>query len=47
LLRLVLVGLSTPGVSFFYIILYLCTLEILPLVVVIKVFVGKIESLEP
>lgn len=47
LLRVVLVGLSTPGVSFFYIILYLCTLEILPLVVVIKVFVGKIESLEP
>lgn len=47
LLRVVLVGLSTSGVSFFYIFLYLCTLEILPLVVIIKVFVGKMQSLQP
>lgn len=35
--RLSWIGLSVRGVSFLYIILYLCTLEILPLVVIIKV----------
>ena len=33
-----LVGLSNSKFSFFYLILYLCTLEILPLVIVVKIF---------
>lgn len=40
MLRVFLIGLGSSSVSFFYIILYLCTLEMLPLVVMIKVFVG-------
>jgi hypothetical protein len=39
LLRLSWIGLSVRGVSLFYIILYLCTLEILPFVVIVKVLV--------
>jgi len=38
LIRGFLVGLYTTKFSLFYLILYLCTLEILPLVVVIKIF---------
>jgi len=37
--RLSWIGLSVRGVSFLYIILYLCTLEILPFVVIIKVLI--------
>lgn len=37
--RLSWIGLSVRGVSFLYIILYLCTLEILPIVVIIKVLI--------
>lgn len=37
--RLSWIGLSVRGVSFSYIILYLCTLEILPLIVIIKVLI--------
>ena len=47
ILRVFLIGLSTSSVSFFYIILYLCTLEILPFVVIIKVFVGNFQSFHP
>ena len=36
LVRMVWIGLSIRGISFFYIILYLCTLEILPFVVIVK-----------
>jgi len=39
LVRLSWIGLSVRGVSLFYIILYLCTLEILPFVVIVKVLV--------
>ena len=38
--RLSLIGLSGRGVSILYIILYLCTLEILPFVVIAKVLIG-------
>ncbi|HLG04308.1 MAG TPA: DUF4271 domain-containing protein [Bacteroidia bacterium] len=44
LLRIFLIGVSTPSVSLFYIILYLCTLEILPFIVIIKVFVDKFQQ---
>jgi hypothetical protein len=37
-LRLIQIGLSTSGVSVLYLFLYLCTLEILPFVVLIKLF---------
>ncbi len=37
--RLSWIGLSVRGVSFLYIFLYLCTLEILPFVVIIKVLI--------
>jgi hypothetical protein len=37
--RLSWIGISERGVSFLYIILYLCTLEILPFVVIIKVLI--------
>ncbi|MDQ3112319.1 MAG: DUF4271 domain-containing protein [Bacteroidota bacterium] len=47
LLRVVLIGLSNSSVSFFYIILYLCTLEIIPFVVILKVFVGTFQSFNP
>jgi hypothetical protein len=47
LLRIVLIGISNSSVSFFYIILYLCTLEIIPFVVILKVFVGTFESFNP
>jgi hypothetical protein len=47
LLRLILIGLSASNVSFFYIILYLCTLEILPFIVIIKLFVGKDQLFHP
>lgn len=40
ILRALLIGLGSPSVSFLYIIIYLCTLEMLPFVVIIKVFVG-------
>lgn len=39
-IRLSWIGLSGRGVSFLYIILYLCTLEILPFVVILKVLPG-------
>lgn len=39
-IRLAWIGLSDRGVSILYIILYLCTLEILPFVVIIKVLIG-------
>lgn len=47
LLRVILIGLSNSNVSFFYIILYLCTLEIIPFVVILKVFVGTFQSFNP
>jgi hypothetical protein len=37
-LRLIQIGLSASGVSFLYLFLYLCTLEILPFLVLIKLF---------
>ncbi|GAB4131615.1 MAG: hypothetical protein Fur0041_02200 [Bacteroidia bacterium] len=40
ILRLVLLGFSTPGVSLYYLLLYICTLEIIPFVVLVKVLVG-------
>lgn len=40
LFRGVLIGLSVSGVSLYHIILYLCTLEILPFVVILKQFTG-------
>lgn len=39
LLRLSVIGLAVRRVSLFYIILYLCTLEILPFVILVKAFV--------
>lgn len=39
-IRVSWIGLSERGVSVVYIILYLCTLEILPFVVIIKVLIG-------
>lgn len=47
LLRVILIGISNSSVSFFYIILYLCTLEIIPFVVILKVFVGIFQSFNP
>ena len=38
--RLFVLG-SLKGVSYFYIFLYICTLEILPLIVMIKIFILK------
>jgi hypothetical protein len=38
LFRLIVIGIS-KGVSYFYIFVYICTLEILPLVVMIKIFI--------
>ncbi len=38
ILRLVQLGLSASGVSVLYLFLYLCTLEILPFIVIIKLF---------
>jgi hypothetical protein len=38
MLRLIQIGLSNSGVSILYLFLYLCTLEILPFVVLIKLF---------
>lgn len=40
LLRVYILG-SSKGVSYFYIFLYICSLEILPLVVMIKIFILK------
>jgi hypothetical protein len=37
-LRMVQIGISTSGVSILYLFLYLCTLEIMPFVVLIKLF---------
>lgn len=37
-LRVLLAGIQTAGISKYYLFLYLCTLEILPLIVLIKVF---------
>lgn len=39
LVRLSFIGFSVRGVSVFYIILYLCTLEILPVLVIIKLLI--------
>jgi hypothetical protein len=39
MLRLIQIGISSAGVSGLYLFLYLCTLEILPLVVLIKLFI--------
>jgi hypothetical protein len=47
LLRVILIGFSNSSVSFFYIILYLCTLEIIPFIVILKVFVGTFQSFNP
>jgi hypothetical protein len=47
LLRVILIGFANSSVSFFYIILYLCTLEIIPFVVILKVFVGTFQSFNP
>jgi hypothetical protein len=47
LLRVILIGAANSNVSFFYIILYLCTLEIIPFVVILKVFVGTFQSFNP
>jgi hypothetical protein len=41
LLRLSFIGFSVRGVSIFYIILYLCTLEILPVLVIIKLLIKQ------
>lgn len=46
-LRIVLIGMANSSISFFYIILYLCTLEIIPFVVILKVFVGIFQSFNP
>jgi len=40
IIRLFLIG-SSKGVSYFYIFLYICSLEILPLVVLFKIFILK------
>ena len=40
LIRLYLIGI-TKGISYFYIFLYICTLEILPLVVLLRIFIIK------
>lgn len=42
MLRLSIIGISEASVSVMYLFLYLCTLEILPFVVIIKVFVSRI-----
>lgn len=47
LLRVILIGFANSSVSFFYIILYLCTLEIIPFIVILKVFVGTFQSFNP
>lgn len=41
LVRLSFIGFSVRGVSVFYIILYLCTLEILPVLVIIKLLIKQ------
>ncbi|MBI3509503.1 MAG: DUF4271 domain-containing protein [Bacteroidetes bacterium] len=46
-LRLILIGIANSSVSFLYLILYLCTLELLPFVVLIKVFVVKFHPFHP
>ena len=40
LIRLFIIG-NTKGISYFYIFLYICTLEILPLVVLYRIFILK------
>ena len=40
LIRLFVIG-KTKGISYFYIFLYICTLEILPLVVLFRIFIFK------
>jgi hypothetical protein len=40
-LRGMLGGIQTAGISKYYLFLYLCTLEILPLIVIIKVFISQ------
>lgn len=40
LLRLIVIG-NSKGISFLYIFLYICTLEILPLVVMYRIFIHK------
>lgn len=42
LIRGVIIGLNSPRVSKFYLFLYLCTLEIVPLVIFTQFFMGKI-----
>jgi hypothetical protein len=46
-LRVILIGAANSSISFFYIILYLCTLELIPFVVIFKVFVGTFQSFNP
>jgi hypothetical protein len=40
IIRGIALGLTEPGVSIYYLFVYLCTLEILPFVVLLKVFAG-------
>lgn len=40
IIRGIIIGVLEPGVSVYYLFVYLCTLEILPFVVLLKVFVG-------
>jgi hypothetical protein len=40
IIRGIIIGVVEPGVSVYYLFVYLCTLEILPIVVLLKVFVG-------
>ncbi|HTL81392.1 MAG TPA: DUF4271 domain-containing protein [Bacteroidia bacterium] len=47
LLRVFLIGMGTSSVSLFYLILYLCTLEFLPFVVLIKLFMVNFQEVEP
>lgn len=39
--RVIFGGIQTAGISKYYLFLYLCTLEILPLIVIIKVFISQ------
>jgi hypothetical protein len=44
LVRGLIIGLDSARVSKFYLFLYLCTLEIVPLVILSKLFIGKIAA---
>ncbi len=43
-LRNIIIGVSFSKFSIFYLFLYLCTLEILPILIIIKVIIGLIDS---